>query len=477
MFCYAIFALQIIFVEAFLVKSLLLKSGFAGIILLVLMILIPFVMFFVLYFLKPKPIWIALLSFAPSIFLSTQAQILNVLPFISVYFALIYILNEKNVRFRFREISLLPVILLGLINMKWKGLLENSIVSLLLKPGKVPEPLPGFSSNTLEKFVELISGGSEQYTTGFKLTSSPSFLSFVFFIVVSVYIILLFYLFKIVSSSQDGYRIPKTNRLVRTLINLVFLIVFVLIVQYLPQLLALVFPAYTGVDISISRAAIAIVVVAIAFISILITRLIREGKKARRDTQILDQARYTNFGFLLSAMLFGFVLIQAKRMSRAGSPLVNKVIEIVGISLVFLSSLLIVIALVGMRKTLRFSPMKHLFGEEIGEYQQIAINDSFSEALEKTKDKRKFILMLYFAVLFYLSQAGKQIEPSETPNEYLLRMYDEGVRIPMFDLLTSLFNQAKYSNTEIDAESFEKICNVWRSILSCLKDNTFVNQQ
>ncbi len=454
---YIIFLIQLLVIELSVFGNFIKKAGYLAIPLFILALLIPIAIFALLFFFKPKEIWIALLSFIPNIYLVNKFFYFNFLPFIALYFAILSILRERGVKYKLKEITILPIVLFGFIKFNIKGVLENSILSLLFAPGKVSET-PAFNPiEAMGKFFNAISqigGGS---STSITFINSQKFLNILFFISVSIYILLLFYLFKILAYSEEIHNKKRNRNFLMMAINLIIFILIVLIMQNYQKILSFISLNLNASPVSTGKVIIAIVVLVLVFLISFIIYLSRTEKTLRKGSGAGKASLPSNYGIAFLFLLLGFALFQSKKIHLFNNPIINKTLELAGLCISVISFVVILVALFKIRSSIRVETFKKLFGEKLSQYSSLAEKGGLEKSLEETKNEKEFVMLLYFTVLYYLSLKKLEIQPSETPNEYEKRIQVKERIIPYFNILTYLFNQVRYSENELDLESFNKI--------------------
>lgn len=454
---YIIFFLQLLSIVLFAFGSKITKAGYLALPLFILALLIPVVIFALFFFFKPKEIWIALLSFIPNIYLVNKFFYFNFLPFIALYFAILSILREKEVKYRFKEITILPIIFLGFIKFNVKGVLENSILSLLFAPGKASET-PSF--NPLEavgKFLNAISQLGGNSSTSITFINSQRFLNILFFISVSIYILLLFYLFKILAYSEEAHNKRRKRNFLTMVINLIVFVLIVVIIENYQKIFGFISLNFNPSPINNVKAVIAIVAFVLVFLVSLVIYLSRASRTLRKGAGAGKAVLPSNYGIAFLFLLLGFGLYHSKKLHLFNNPIINKTLEIAGLCISVISFAVILIALFKIRSSIRVEPFKKIFGEKLSHYSNLAEKGVLEKSLKDTEDKREFVMLLYFIILYYLSLKRIEIQQSETPNEYEKRMQREEVMIPYFSNLTYLFNQVRYSENELDLDSFNNI--------------------
>ncbi len=95
---------------------------------------------------------------------------------------------------------------------------------------------------------------------------------------------------------------------------------------------------------------------------------------------------------------------------------------------------------------------------KINEYKKKIHKKGIAATLKEITDPSNYIKFLYFSLLYLLSKKDININKYETPDEFLARVEKIfNAKIEEFEIVTILFDKAKYSKENINKEEFKKI--------------------
>ncbi len=468
---YILFTLQILLTEIYVFKDTIFKSPP----LLIFLVAIPSLLLVLLYQFKASKLFITLLTFIPNIYLANKNYFLNFLPFVVFYLYLLSVVKEREIKLKHKEIVLMPIIFLGLFRVNLKGILEDSILSLLYAPSSgTQNAMPKISiAEGIRNFFNSFASQTAS-TVRHRFWNNPRFLNVFFTISVFVYFAVLIYTFRILLTEEDSVIGKKKKRNYIQLFVISFIIITALfIVQYYPALLHLLVPSISAQPITIQKIALIISFVIAIFI-IVFSKLI--SRDSKRRILIMDKKepnvlmRYLG---LISIMFFGLVFIVLKRLNISKNPKLNDAFDIMGILLVLVSLVSSFLYLFMLRRNSKRNSLRKFFGEKTEDYLKLALNDNVDLTLSSVEDRKEFVFLWYFILIYLLSQKRIDIRPFETPNEFFARITKK-YQIPYFRLATDLFNKVKYSELEITDSEIVLARSVSNESIEYIKEITVV---
>jgi hypothetical protein len=419
---------------------------------------------FLLYSLKINDFFILMFSFIINPYLLSISSLLNFLPYISMYFYILKILKKNDINTANIKFYLLPIILIGLFPINFKGVFEtpvrNYFSNLLFSPSgtnggnTIPGqsiPVPG-SFNITDFFKNVISGGK-----AIDFNAPPFLVVFLSNLVLVLFVAMIFYSFKMFFSGSLK-TVKKGSLLKHILIFLIIMLVFLVIVVNAPELLSLLSAFFRGQTtespVSLQYKLIPLIVIFVVF-SMIFIRNLRRNK--RKDSRQIMNRPFSFFYWTFS--LFGLFLIVFVFMNRGAFLLQSnlpKILALIAISLLITIVICLVVILIILRLNFKFAVPEQIFGEETRVLEKRYYERSPLTTLENIQDIKEFVIFFYFSALMILSEKGFNIESSETPYEYLHRM-ENIIALPNFAYLTEIFCIVKYSNHEISSEEQSNI--------------------
>lgn len=459
MIAYIILALQILIAEFIFFGRFIFNLTLPSMGLLFILFIISALVFIFLYIIKPKAIWISILTFIPNIYLANKYYFLNFLPFIALYFSILNILKERNVSFKYRNIILFPIFLLGFLRINVKGFFENTILALLFTPGKISQnPSSPFEGQSpISNLVNFIREISSRKTVSLRFWNSMEFLNIIFVITTVAFIILIYYFFKIVSTADSMIFLKKRKRnYINLVINLLIFIFLAILIYGIPADFSKIIPNSGLTQAQILKLLIFIVVFS-TVILLIVAKVAKKSEAGKKEIRTSFPSMWQQYFFVLTLLVFGFTLILLKRLQIIESKKFSDFIDIVGLFLALSSIVSIFILVFSVKRSINIATLKNLFGEKYVNFIEIAEEGDLEEALSKIKNKRDYVLLFYFILIYNLIKKGIGINVSETPNEYFKRLISYGIVIPNFNSITNIFNKARYSEEDIEDYEFEQL--------------------
>lgn len=443
---YVIFVVQLIFAGIKVLKISSIESVY-NIPLVGLSILICFLLF---YF-RVTPFLITLFSFILNPFLLSFTPLMNFLPYISLYFALLGMLKERGIRERKIRTFLLPVIMPGFLIFSIPGVFERPLriylSYLFFTPGKETDLLPGSEKPTNFLFPD---GTGDLFNRSVDLFINNQNFIFILANILFIFYIIMIVFFLFFQDFEESSIQLKRRRFSRQVLTFAIIILsFILILmayRIVPLLLSNARGSASTFNEFYQLIPFLIIIVLSAFAVYLWQR---KSRGSVEQPSLPHNLFAVSLGMILFSLALFLIPINKKGLSEN---LINNLgilsFIVFAISMIILS----ISTIISFWASKRFGGLE-VFGDRNKEFLLHFYKKDVIETLDKTEDPQEFVLFAYFVITYMIVKKGIEIEQHETPNEILTRL-GKLLDIPYFEEITYFFNLVRYGNKKIDAQSF-----------------------
>ena len=434
-FLYGLFLLQLYAVLSnYLLNNI---SFLAPVYLILISIGITVFIAFLLYVLSPGRLFMFLLILFTNFLMIRFNTLYNIIVFVALYLYILDLLKERALFNTRRAFALAPIMLLGVIPIRWKGLFEAGIgkkihTLLYSTGGNSLLPNNGNEININVSMSPSISVALESGKETFK--TMPSFQSF---IILSVLLIVLtiFALFLI-----KFYKTEKKSTFYKSLL------------------------------ISITVAIATITSVSFLFLDVFIrsykdvlSSLIAESRAKGIPPEVFYK---NNIKTITHKVVASDKFISSMRSFFSYSGIALGLISIVlGIFIAYATYKLLFNENV---------PASILNKDMLNKYKKRIREKGISMSLIEITDPEDFVKFLYFSVLYLFSKKNFAIKKFETPDEFYKRVLTYiQAPLPYFKELTSLFDVVKYSKQKVLESDVKALRMHYDELLESIKRVTF----
>ncbi len=364
----------------------------------------------------------------------------NIIPPIALYFYIISILKERSLLSTKRALFLSPIILLGIIPLKWKGVFESGlgdkIHSFLYATGT--STAPSFKGNG----TAIVSSGSIRQSTE---------------VVVQ-------------GIKETFHKIPSFQVLLILLILIVVLMIFLLLlVGFYKSVKKTVF--YKKMITSIAAG-----IGVIAIVSIIFFKFFVKFYRGTLSSMLIKETPGGTFPKIPQ----GTVDIKSVVHRMVGSS------EFLQFARNFFTSAGIIFGIVAIVLGILLAYMlyKFLFNDQIPEtvlqgktvqrFKKQIREKGIEKSLEEIEDPEEFVKFLYFSALYLLKKKSFSMKKYETPDEFYRRLSSQAsTAVPHLATLTALFDKVKYSNDKISNKDIAPLRAHYTALLDGIKNIEF----
>ena len=364
----------------------------------------------------------------------------NVIPFIALYLYIISILKERSILNTQRAVFISPIILLGVIPLKWKGIFESGIGekihSFLYAPGNATLPSSGGSGTAI------INSGYVRKSTEVAVQGIK----------------------------ETFRRMPSFQVLLILLILIIVLIIFLLLIAgFYKTVKKSVF--YKTMIISITVSVSIVAIISVIFLKFFI--------KTYENT-LTSMLPKENPGSTFPKIPQGVIDIRSVVHRTVGSgeflQFAHKFFASAGIIFGIIAVVLGILLAYVLYNSLfnEHIPETVLQGKTVQRFKNKIRKEGIIKALKGIKDPEEFIKFLYFSVLYLLNRKNFSMAKYETPDEFYRRLSKQAnASVPYFASLTALFDKVKYSNGKISNEDIASLRSHYEVLINAIKSVEF----